>query len=1441
MAIPPFPSQDLAKLVLGYLAEEQLMTAYDEFLQASPYLDALRNEYDRILMTSLKHILAEYRAVKIYVETCKPFALRKKLLQCYNLLEMVKFLIQNVDINKLNEQEQSFEKSSFTKNVNIVPPSNPVQPSPQSSSQIENSTLDSSVEATSLEDLPGNSTIKKKTSKALDTETKNSHPNVDCQNKVCPMSPANVNTTPLLDEVKNATVNPQTGPNVDLMKCNKSESVQKIEEFNNILDYVCKNGNAEQNTYTVTNNVTNQNQRLSTAGTFQDFATGIYNSGSVHVSYSNTTSDNNAQAPLIRNTSNTYVNIGGLTKEELMSKGHLVLTVDSSKNSQGLPLITTSSPTITQANKKMDTRKREENKIKILSDVIVDKSYESLSGKHKMPPVLSNATSTPFQMPNILINGTPAYKNNVKSQCLAKFKYTTDEIMAMPTIILVPASVSGTPATSTDSGTVAPLSMDPKPLTVTSSSSQDLLKPLLIDVTSPVIEPPVSSNIATSEQNNIQSIEQNLIKTVESTEHVLKSKDNTINTTTNSTLPKTTTPQGLLPNRKSSSTPRRNSHVRVLDFTTPRRILTETINEQSPERNCSENTECNEAVPPPCKEPKIQIDNTVPEKVTSIENTECPKLKTNVAKENKVITKKNWDADIRAAAVCGINTPVKPIPKQKNKPKEKATKKKNSDKVKNSKKIANKDTSKEKKKKDKSDSRDYTENDVKKSEKAPPVVKANVNIRSDKNIVEDKKIIEEKNIVEDKKIVGTKNIIDDKKIDDKKTTDDKNPITFYGSTEQTDTPENERIALQNVIGAKLNISDLLETPYKQVLYDIQMDTPKFLGTDLPDEPMSEVKIMSIPTPRFLRDSNEKNSTPSCCYSSRPTDYSSGGSYYKPDDQDFIICTDVPESPLRQEENIKSNNDITSTKQPEVDNEKNNKENKSGRPVRQCTKNVSYNPLLLGKGMPLKSYAQSCVPNDDSPDDNASDNRVSSKSSKDTTVKEKRKQDTNKSKKSVKKIKSPIKRDTPKTFMKIKPRRTTPTKEILGGKSRKTSESSNKQKKTNSKERNENLTPVTASIPTKSRRKSSTPRKLHCTKTFNSESSDHTSPETDKPKQDKSQEDRARSHESDVEQMPLRWSDDGSQEKALKNKQLKHDSLSVTETDDISKIKEYIETCATEKSEIKDGEGSLHIDLIKRGFDVETAKKLERDLLDSPCAKRETDVPTEFIEIKTHVSESITGSGDSYSLKIEDGDDDEDEEIELSIHECNEDTVNYIHYEYEDGDEKVSRPQSKLKDNYSMEICVDDGVTIRLRATTFSVLLDQDPQEMEVKYNYKETAMAVSSISNFDKLYTPLKDHKAQMYDIFDSTLTSLDTPLKIRNSISPDCERNNVTEISLEVEKVEYVEKTDLKKRKRLQSGSSEESINCNKKTKRDTQYLLNTTNIQNIDIESVLSKLHGP
>lgn len=48
----------------------------------------------------------------------------------------------------------------------------------------------------------------------------------------------------------------------------------------------------------------------------------------------------------------------------------------------------------------------------------------------------SNATSTPL-MQTILINGTPAYKQKLP---VPGNNYTKDEIMAMPTIIVVPTS-----------------------------------------------------------------------------------------------------------------------------------------------------------------------------------------------------------------------------------------------------------------------------------------------------------------------------------------------------------------------------------------------------------------------------------------------------------------------------------------------------------------------------------------------------------------------------------------------------------------------------------------------------------------------------------------------------------------------------------------------------------------------------------------------------------------------------------------------------------------------------------------------------------------------------------------------------------------------------------------------------------------------------------------
>lgn len=82
--------------------------------------------------------------------------------------------------------------------------------------------------------------------------------------------------------------------------------------------------------------------------------------------------------------------------------------------------------------------KSDENKIKILSDIKVDKSFSNSEALgQNMPKVLKNATSTPLlQMQTILINGTPVYKHIPFGQ---KHNYSKDEIMAMPTIILAPA------------------------------------------------------------------------------------------------------------------------------------------------------------------------------------------------------------------------------------------------------------------------------------------------------------------------------------------------------------------------------------------------------------------------------------------------------------------------------------------------------------------------------------------------------------------------------------------------------------------------------------------------------------------------------------------------------------------------------------------------------------------------------------------------------------------------------------------------------------------------------------------------------------------------------------------------------------------------------------------------------------------------------------------
>lgn len=82
--------------------------------------------------------------------------------------------------------------------------------------------------------------------------------------------------------------------------------------------------------------------------------------------------------------------------------------------------------------------KPEEPKITIISDVKVknDNRLINLAQAPKM------ATSTPLlQTQTIFINGTPVYNPKPREQ---SYTFTRDEIMAMPTIILVPASGNNT-------------------------------------------------------------------------------------------------------------------------------------------------------------------------------------------------------------------------------------------------------------------------------------------------------------------------------------------------------------------------------------------------------------------------------------------------------------------------------------------------------------------------------------------------------------------------------------------------------------------------------------------------------------------------------------------------------------------------------------------------------------------------------------------------------------------------------------------------------------------------------------------------------------------------------------------------------------------------------------------------------------------------------------
>lgn len=940
--------------------------------------------------------------------------------------------------------------------------------------------------------------------------------------------------------------------------------------------------------------------------------------------------------------------------------------------------------------------------------------------------------------------------------------------------------------------------------TCTISSEAQPLGPLVIDVPSNNAS---ASNNDASANNQTRSTEGNVDPKAEMLVKTVDFK--------NASAPKVdiedenkNTPQVQPQLKKSSSTPRRTSHVRVLDFTTPRRILQETINEHG----LDENGQPLEVIV--SKSPSLQsfvesaskgddltnINNKGEKKVTCNDSNTSGSSKENEG-AGKVILKKvvpvktyNWDAELRALVGTKDEAPKQ---KQKSvKSKKLTTDKPDGEKVEKNvseKKKSNKNHICNPKSKDKK-----TQEPTVKVEDATVPIKPNINIitSNDWNNLHD---------------------------------NDKNQNKSQNE-KQTDTPEMERISLQNALGVKLNISDLLETPYKQAIYDIQMETPRFLGPDLPDVPLSDIKIMNIPTPRFLNTPKPSQLTPSS-YSSRPTDYSSGGSYYKPDDQDYIpVDLEYPPiSSLKSVSQVKTVQSV-SEKQKEVKQKSNGVKS---RPVRKCTKNVSYynSPMVNKTKDDEKSEVVSSC-SDSINTNSPNDNKVTHFRSNTRTKSEKKRKST-----TARKRKTPVKKDTPKSFMKIKPRKPTTTRESLSGRhKRKTPDSS---KKRIGKDKVIGATPIVATVPTKSRRKSSTPRKLHCTKTFNSESSGHNSPEIACA----SKEPRTREssvsviQDSDTEQLRLRWSDDGSQD-AKPIDQLVNNSTN--ESEDISKIKEYIEITEPVYSR---SEHNLHIDLVKRGFDIETARIIERDLLDTPPVPS----PVAAVVAQKHQSQENTNASVrdvaqsiTPTPKLQPADESEETEIEFSVSECNEESTNYFTCVHVDADALPKKEFPKLKDKFSMEVCIDDDVKVRLRAAPFTVLLDQEPAEAErLEDMYKETEIAVNSISNIDRLYTPLKDSvKAQCYEIFDSTLTSLDTPLKVTSPNRKQCE----AEIILEVEKVEVKEKLEIKKRKRLHSSEiSEESANENKKSKPDTQYLLTTTNIQNIDIETVLSKLHGP
>lgn len=110
------------------------------------------------------------------------------------------------------------------------------------------------------------------------------------------------------------------------------------------------------------------------------------------------------------------------------------------------------------------------------------------------------------------------------------------------------------------------------------------------------------------------------------------------------------------------------------------------------------------------------------------------------------------------------------------------------------------------------------------------------------------------------------------------------------------TPELPREYRSNPAEVKCNLNSILETPFKTCVLDSTMTTPRFLSPGIHLDPLSMVKILGIPTPKF-EDTPIMSKTPELSYtpgsfSSKKTDYSSGSSYYKPDEIDANFLTNL---------------------------------------------------------------------------------------------------------------------------------------------------------------------------------------------------------------------------------------------------------------------------------------------------------------------------------------------------------------------------------------------------------------------------------------------------------------------------------------------------------------------------------------------------------------------